>query len=277
MGAGIAPQIALGDLPDEGASEVRPLPCLNSNRDQFGMAFREELEHTGNYLFRFRSYLPLVLVLLFIAAFNYYQVPQNKKWDFICLTISFVGLGIRIVTVASVPKETSGRNTQDQKADSLNTTGMYSLVRHPLYLGNFIIWLGLSLFLRLWWFTLLISLIFCLYYERIIFAEEEFLRRKFGSEFLSWTDKIPAFFPKLRNWQRPNFPFSIKTALRKEYHGFFAIISSFTFLDLLRNIFLYRQINLSQTWIFIFLAGLLTYVSIRIIAKKTDLLKVEGR
>ena len=34
-------------------------------------------------------------------------------------------------------KNTSGRNTHDQVADSLNTSGIYSIVRHPLYVGNF--------------------------------------------------------------------------------------------------------------------------------------------
>ncbi|MGB8874133.1 MAG: hypothetical protein WCC75_12145, partial [Desulfobaccales bacterium] len=42
------------------------------------------------------------------------------------------------------PRGTSGRNTQGQVAETLNTTGIYSLVRNPLYLGNFLIWLGLS-------------------------------------------------------------------------------------------------------------------------------------
>jgi protein-S-isoprenylcysteine O-methyltransferase Ste14 len=68
-------------------------------------------------------------------------------------------------------------------AEVLNTTWMYSLVRNPLYLGNFIIWLGLALFINVWWCTIIVILSFILFYERIIFAEEKFLREKFGKTF----------------------------------------------------------------------------------------------
>ena len=99
------------------------------------------------------------------------------------------------MTVGYVPRGTSGRNTRKQVAEVLNTTGMYSVVRHPLYVGNFIMWLGISLFFHLWWFTLLIALIFWVYYEKIMYAEEAFLEEKFGEQFLALGRKNPAFYP----------------------------------------------------------------------------------
>ena len=59
--------------------------------------------------------------------------------------MSFFGLGIRVFTVGFTPKNTSGRNTAEQIADVLNTSGIYSMVRHPLYVGNFFMWLGIGL------------------------------------------------------------------------------------------------------------------------------------
>ena len=52
---------------------------------------------------------------------------------------------MRFYTVGTTPKETSGRNTNQQVAAVLNSTGMYSMLRHPLYLGNYLIWVGLSI------------------------------------------------------------------------------------------------------------------------------------
>ena len=56
------------------------------------------------------------------------------------------------------PRGTSGRNTLGQVAEVLNTSGMYSVVRNPLYLGNFVIWLGLALFIKVWWCILIVVL-----------------------------------------------------------------------------------------------------------------------
>ena len=62
------------------------------------------------------------------------------------IIISFLGEAIRIFTVAYTPAGTSGRNTKQQLADTLNTTGIYSLLRHPLYLGNFFMFLDTFIF-----------------------------------------------------------------------------------------------------------------------------------
>ena len=151
-----------------------------------GNAAEEEFERTGQWLFRWRSYLPLLLIALFLIAFRDFKYPFGSHgwdylWEIFCLSVSMLGIAVRALTVGFIPKGTSGRNTKGQVAEDLNTTGMYSLVRNPLYLGNFIIWLGISLFVRLWWFSLIVILIFGIYYERIIFAEEEFLRHKYGA------------------------------------------------------------------------------------------------
>ena len=118
------------------------------------MALREEFERTGNWLFRWRSYLPLLLVGLFLVALTNFRYPigsyeLDRNWKIICLLISFSGLALRMYVVGCVPRGTSGRNVTEQRAEVLNTTGIYSLVRHPLYLGNFLIWFGIILSVRL--------------------------------------------------------------------------------------------------------------------------------
>lgn len=191
------------------------------------MALKEEFEQIGNWLFRWRSYLPLLMignVVLFMEHFDYighsHSHSLDQLWEIICLLISFLGLGIRIYTIGFTPYGTSGRNTKSQKAEQLNITGIYSLVRHPLYLGNFFIWLGISMFVHLWWVTLIFILVFWLYYERIMFAEEEFLRKKFGNEYVVWANKTSAFCPKFKNWEKLTLSFSLRNVLKREYSGF---------------------------------------------------------
>jgi protein-S-isoprenylcysteine O-methyltransferase Ste14 len=241
------------------------------------MSLSHELERVGNWFFRWRSYLPLLLVLLFLLALQdfTYLTPKdniNRLWELCCLCISSLGLAIRIMTVGYVPRGTSGRNTKEQVAEVLNITGMYSVVRHPLYVGNFIMWLGISLFLHLWWFTLLVGLVFWLYYEKIMYAEEEFLKRKFGGQFLAWAERTPLFIPRFSLWQAPQMQFSWKSALKREYASFFAMIAIFTFLKVLCSFWVDKTIMIDAMWAFIFLGSLGCYLVVRFLKKKTHLL-----
>jgi protein-S-isoprenylcysteine O-methyltransferase Ste14 len=249
------------------------------------MALREEWERQGNWLFQWRSYLPLLIVPLFCVAL-YSQTtgapgdsrPSRIYWEAFCFVLSLFGFAIRCLTVAYVPSGTSGRNTKAQIASELNTTGIYSVVRHPLYLGNLIMILGLLLFIGVWWFALIGTSLFWIYYERIAFAEEEFLRGKFGAPYLEWTAETPAFLPRFRNWKQPGLTFSIRKLLKREYHGFFAIIASFTCLDILREIIVHtRNPQIHLGWVVIFAIGLITYLTLNLLKKKTKILDVPGR
>ena len=103
------------------------------------MSLKNEFEISGNWLFKHRSYLPLIILpLLFYSLFTPAKISFNLLF-YVGLSISLLGECIRIITVAFAPTGTSGRNTKQQKATSLNQTGIYSIVRHPLYLGNFLI------------------------------------------------------------------------------------------------------------------------------------------
>ncbi|MGP8050378.1 MAG: methyltransferase family protein [Desulfobaccales bacterium] len=246
------------------------------------MALQEEFTSLGNRFFRWRSYLPLCMALLFLAAL--WSQPNaasgqhpGRPWQMGCLLISLAGLGLRFLTVGFAPRGTSGRNTRGQMAETLNTTGAYSLVRNPLYLGNFLIWLGLSLFLGVWWCTVIVILCFILFYERIIFAEEAFLREKFAAAFGAWAAGTPAIIPRFRNWRAPALPFSWKSALRREYSSWFATITSFTVLAILRDSLQNRRLILDRDWLIIFGCTLAIYLTVRTLKKKTQILSTVDR
>jgi len=242
------------------------------------MALKEEFEKTGNFLFRWRSYLPLSILPILLIALRESEYLEQILGDFGewgCVALSFIGLVIRCIVVGYAPKGTSGRNTKGQQAKTLNTTGMYSILRHPLYFGNFFIFLGIVLFTQVLWFVLSSIMAFWLYYERIMFAEEEFLRKKFGDIYLEWAKKTPAFLPKFKNWRQPRLPFSFKNVLKKEYSGFFGIITSFTFLDIVRDIFTEGKLELDLIWIILFIIGIIIYLTLRTLKKKTKILNVE--
>lgn len=244
------------------------------------MALIHELEKTGNWLFKRRGSLPLLvfipaaIVILFGAPGKY---SFNLVNEMIFLAVTMTGLVIRAVTVGRTPKGTSGRNVKGQIASELNTTGIYSSLRHPLYLGNFFMFIGPVLFVRDIWFSLLFALAYWLYYERIMFAEEQFLRGKFGDAYDKWSLTVPPFIPSFRNLKPANLPFSFRNVLKREYNGFANIFITFAFLDFVRNYAISGDYFLTPVWMWLLISSMVIWLVLRILRKKTTLLNVQGR
>lgn len=217
------------------------------------MALLHSFETSGNWLFKHRGIVPVLvfLVCLPLLAFT------HPVWVFLGLPsymvavltvfavlVSLAGMAVRAYTIGTTPHGTSGRNTEKQVAEQLNTKGIYSIVRHPLYLGNYLMWLGLLIFILDVPFLVVVSLIYWLYYERIMYAEERFLERKFGQPYLDWTMNVPAFIPKFRQFEKGDVPFHFRSVLRREYPGLMAITLCFTLVDYLRIIYIYYMFGL---------------------------------
>jgi len=246
------------------------------------MGLREEFEATGNWLFRRRGYLPLMLFPLLLVAARGSTYPAGDHgldlvWEGVCVLLALIGLALRIGTVGFVPRDTSGRNTGDQLAESLNTSGFYSVVRHPLYLGNYLMWLGVALFPRSWWAPVIVSLVFWLYYERIMFAEEEFLRRKFGPLYTSWAAITPAFLPRPTLWRRPGVRFCLLTVLRREHSSLLALMASLTVLEVATDYANTGRFIVDPVWGTALTVTLVLCMAVRAVKHRTRLLHVEDR
>jgi protein-S-isoprenylcysteine O-methyltransferase Ste14 len=246
------------------------------------MGLREEFEATGNWLFRRRGYLPLLLFPLLLIAAARARYPSGDHrldlaWEAICLLVALSGLAIRVATVGFVPRDTSGRNTGTPQAESLNTRGLYSVVRHPLYLGNYLMWLGVTLMPRAWWPPVIVSLVFWLYYERIMFAEEEFLRRKFGALYTAWAAITPAFVPRFTRWRAPDMRFCLLTVLRREHSSLLALMAALTLLEVTTDHASTGRLVLDPVWGTALGVTLVLCLAVRAVKHRTRLLHVEDR
>lgn len=250
------------------------------------MPLQEEFEKQGVWLFRYRSTLPIAILL--IGAFLYLRTeiypgtffledtPYEFYYESLCLIISLAGLVIRIYTVGHTPQNTSGRNVKGQLADTLNTTGIYSIVRHPLYLGNFFMWLGPALMTGNFWFVIAFTLFYWLYYERIMFAEEQFLRKKFGDVYLNWAATVPAFIPNFKTFVKPCLCFSWKKVLKKEKNGLLAVFLIFSAFNIAGEL-LEKETDYNYFLIFCCFLTLFMYVFIKYLKTRTTLLNDIGR
>lgn len=200
------------------------------------MALLHSFEKSGNFLFRWRGQFPLVLVLFAVPVIyntNIDAIPNEIRsfFTYVGISLSIAGFLVRAITIGTTPKGTSGRNTTGQVAEVLNTAGIYSVVRHPLYLGNYLMWIGIVVFTYNFYFVIIASLAYWLYYERIMFAEERYLEKKFGAIYTNWSMNVPAFLPDFRMYLKGNVPFSIKSVLRREYSGVLATVLCYTLID----------------------------------------------
>jgi protein-S-isoprenylcysteine O-methyltransferase Ste14 len=157
----------------------------------------------GRFLFRWRSYLPIALLVPLLTALpasGWFEAAFGEEaetaWDVFAALVAFLGLGVRIATIGFAPAGTSGRNTRAQRAETLNTTGLYAVVRNPLYLGNAIIVLGLALSVKVWWMVPLALAGTWAFYAQVVRAEEAFLTERFGVVYERWKAVTPAFLPR---------------------------------------------------------------------------------
>jgi hypothetical protein len=110
-----------------------------------------------------------------------------------------------------------------------------------------------------------------------MFAEEEYLKRKFGKEYEDWADNTPAFIPRMKCWRKPGLPFSVKNVLKREYNGFFGIIITFTVLEVAGDYFAEGKLELDLMWCIISGIGFTIFIILRTLKRKTNILSDEGR
>lgn len=246
------------------------------------MALKHRFEKQGNLFFKYRGQFPLVLFVAVIPVLLFdsnYIVVNAFYWPilFSSVLVSVMGLIIRFITIGKTAKQTSGRNTWGHEAKVLNTTGIYSLMRHPLYLGNFLMWMGIVMYVGNIWFLLLVGIIYWMYYERIVFAEELFLEKEHGDYFLNWSKRIPAFFPSFKQYQSSSIQFSMKTILRREYPGVSALMIAFVYVDFVREWIYVGTPNWNWSYLWIVLIALLISLVLRTLKHYTDVLKEDDR
>jgi protein-S-isoprenylcysteine O-methyltransferase Ste14 len=250
------------------------------------MALQEELESQGNFLFKYRGTFPLIILVIGYAVYLWTKTHNDfAAWSgyfsedtymYFCLLVAFFGLYIRIYTVGHTPANTSGRNTAGQLADTLNSSGIYSTVRHPLYLGNFFMWLGVAMLTFNLWFIVAFVFVYWVYYERIMFAEEQFLRKKFGATYTSWAAVTPAFWPSFKKFVKPNLPFSWKKVLKKEKNGLAAVFMLFFFFYATGQYFTGQPIS-NMFWAYGCVVSIVLYFILKYFKKYTKVFDEEGR
>jgi protein-S-isoprenylcysteine O-methyltransferase Ste14 len=85
-----------------------------------------------------------------------------------------------------------------RKNQVLTTTGPYAYTRNPLYLGSFLVGLGVVVGSGSLWLLALCLIFFAVVYRRTIRDEERYLEQLFGESYRRYAAAVPVFIPRLR-------------------------------------------------------------------------------
>ncbi len=159
---------------------------------------QDRIVRFGDFVFKHRDTLPIpfiigaVLILIFTKP-TFSTLNARLSLFVTGGIIILIGESIRIWAVGY-----SGSTTRSKKliADRLVTEGPYSIVRNPLYVGNFLIALGFSLLANAAVLVPLVIVYFVIEYYPIVRREEYFLLEKFGDTYSLYLRDVPRFFPK---------------------------------------------------------------------------------
>lgn len=245
------------------------------------MNLLDQIPRSGDWLFRWRGQLPLLMLPLFLLGLRDAKLPDPlstavRAWQVVALAVALAGFVIRVVAIGTAPAGTSERSTTNPRASELRTSGLYSIVRHPLYLGNTLTAAGFACFTTVWYLPVIVALIGILYHERIAAREEVFLEGRFGAAFLRWADSVPAMIPRLSGYVRSTTPFVWRRVAGREFHGLFVIGAVLFVLDLARAALATGRLVFDPFWTSLFLLTAAVFVVCTLLKKTTRLFDVDG-
>jgi len=175
-------------------------------------AEQSPLARVGRVLFRYRGFVPVPFLLIPLL------VPGHQTLRGWLIAAAFIVVGeiIRIVGVAAAGTVTRRRSRDVQR---LVTYGIFSWMRNPLYVGNFLVWIGFAIGSGVYWFIPIAVLFFALEYTLIVRYEEGVLESIFGAEYLAYKARTPRWIPRPPA-EKSSGPHDVGEALRSEVSTF---------------------------------------------------------
>ena len=137
--------------------------------------------------------------------FHILSALPNLPIDLSFIKVSIPLLHVLISIVLLVPggwlallavRKTSLRVAETHRTERIVSDGVYSIVRHPQYLGGLLAHVGVSFLLSAWFSAVSTPLIVLLIFL-ISSKEEKELVREFGREYEDYKEDVPMFIPKL--------------------------------------------------------------------------------
>lgn len=198
----------------------------------------------GNFFFRFRNGLfPMLFVTLPLVT-RPCLFWGSEVFDRVAVTlgvlIALAGQGLRLLVIGYVYVKRGGKNRRIY-ANKLVVEGLYAHTRNPMYVGNFLIALGVGVTYGSPWIYYLVIPFFGFVYLSIVMAEEAFLKKQFGREYEDYMKRVNRFVPNFHGLRESlkNYRYDWKRALRKDYGTICGTFFGLLIISLWKSYYLY--------------------------------------
>ena len=216
---------------------------------------------SGNFLFHIRNGLFPVIFLtlaLFVRPSHFMGDPALDRMVMIAgAIIALTGQAFRLFVIGYAYIRRGGKNRRIY-ADDLVVAGIYAHSRNPMYVGNFLIACGFSLYFGTAWVCALMIPFFGWVYLAITAAEEQFLFGKFGEAYEKYMRDVNRFVPRLSGLSDTlaGHRFRWRTVLAKEYGTLFSTLVGLTAIAMYKIAYIYgweaKKAEVMQlAWLFV--------------------------
>ncbi len=146
-----------------------------------------------------KALLKVYILSVFIVppmALPFTKGPKIEIPAYVSLSLGIFLLVMNFVIKILAQKDIGAFPGLKRKA-KLVTTGIYGIVRNPLYMSNGLLAIGMAVLLKSM-YALIFSIPYSLSYLLIIYFEEKDLMKKYGKEYQEYMKKVPyRIFPKI--------------------------------------------------------------------------------
>ena len=151
---------------------------------------------TGEYAFGDMGQLILLVTFLIVwiadsFVFKYSTFLTRYISNYIRVPIALTILNISGLLAGFGLNTVFGKTREEPQ---VITTGVFSIVRHPIYLGSILLYLGFIL-LSLSLLSVLVWILIIVFYYMISRYEEKLLTQRFGSAYEGYKKKVSMLFP----------------------------------------------------------------------------------
>jgi protein-S-isoprenylcysteine O-methyltransferase len=132
-----------------------------------------------------------------IVEATYLRYPVSVQWDAtatIAIGAAVLGLSLRTWAVLTLGSLFT-MHIDVQEGHTVVQKGPYRIVRHPSYLGAFIMYVATCAFLHAWYSLVVAVLILPFAFLRRIRYEEELLKDELGADYETYSQKVKKIVP----------------------------------------------------------------------------------
>jgi len=146
------------------------------------------------WFYRFRGYFVTPPLIFAFFCFSLETETDYLIWPF-GISLVFIGIILRIWAQQHLHYRLNVKKC-------LTTTGPYSFIRNPVYVGNILMCLGATVTSELLWLVPIASLYWFGIYSLVVRYEERHLSEKYGEPYRRYLAEVPRWLPLVIRFRR---------------------------------------------------------------------------